>query len=51
MLRILREHAQSWMLRAILILVALSFVLFFGGYAYFREKKVTYVAKVNGATD
>jgi peptidyl-prolyl cis-trans isomerase D len=38
------------MLKAILILVALSFVLFFGGYAYFREKKVTYAAKVNGVT-
>jgi peptidyl-prolyl cis-trans isomerase D len=50
MLRILREHASSWMLKAILILVALSFVLFFGGYAYFREKKVTYVAKVNAVT-
>jgi peptidyl-prolyl cis-trans isomerase D len=50
MLRILREHASSWMLKAILILVALSFVLFFGGYAYFREKKVTYAAKVNGVT-
>lgn len=50
MLRILREHAQSWMLKAILILVALSFVLFFGGYAYFREKKVTYAAQVNGVT-
>lgn len=50
MLRILREHAQSWMLKAILILVALSFILFFGGYAYFREKKETYVAKVNRTT-
>lgn len=50
MLRILREHAQSWMLKGILIVVALSFVLFFGGYAYFREKKVTYVAKVNSTT-
>jgi peptidyl-prolyl cis-trans isomerase D len=50
MLRILREHASSWMLKAILILVALSFVLFFGGYAYFKDKKVTYVAKVNDVT-
>ncbi len=47
MLRVLREHASSWMLKAILILVALSFVLFFGGYAYFKDKKATYVAKVN----
>ena len=50
MLRILREHASSWMLKAILILVALSFVLFFGGYAYFKDKKVTYAAKVNEVT-
>src|SRR4030042_4925023 len=50
MLRILREHASSWMLKAILIVVALSFVLFFGGYSYFREKKETYVAKVNSVT-
>ena len=50
MLRILREHASSWMLKAILILVALSFVLFFGGYAYFKDKKVTYVAQVNEVT-
>ncbi len=50
MLRILREHASSWMLKAILLLVALSFVLFFGGYAYFKDKKVTYVAKVNEVT-
>jgi peptidyl-prolyl cis-trans isomerase D len=50
MLRILREHASSWMLKAILILVALSFVLFFGGYAYFKDKKVTYAAKVDGVT-
>jgi peptidyl-prolyl cis-trans isomerase D len=50
MLRILREHASSWMLKAILIVVALSFVLFFGGYSYFKEKKETYVAKVNSIT-
>ena len=50
MLRILREHASSWMLKAILIVVALSFVLFFGGYSYFKEKKETYVAKVNRVT-
>jgi peptidyl-prolyl cis-trans isomerase D len=50
MLRILREHASSWMLKAILIVVALSFVLFFGGYSYFKEKKETYVAKVNTTT-
>jgi peptidyl-prolyl cis-trans isomerase D len=49
MLRILREHATSWMLKAILILVAVTFISW-GGYSFFREKKVTYVAKVNGAT-
>ena len=49
MLRILREHASSWMLKGILILVAVTFISW-GGYSYFREKKVTYVAKVNGVT-
>jgi peptidyl-prolyl cis-trans isomerase D len=49
MLRILREHATSWMLKAILILVAVTFISW-GGYSFFREKKVTYVAKVNGVT-
>ena len=47
MLRILREHATSWMLRGILILVAVTFVSW-GGYSLIREKKVTYAAKVNG---
>ena len=49
MLRILREHATSWMLKALLILVAVTFISW-GGYSFFREKKVTYVAKVNGVT-
>ena len=47
MLRILREHATSWMLRALLILVAVTFISW-GGYSLIREKKVTYAAKVNG---
>jgi peptidyl-prolyl cis-trans isomerase D len=47
MLRILREHASSWMLKGILILVAVTFISW-GGYSFFREKKVTYAAKVNG---
>jgi peptidyl-prolyl cis-trans isomerase D len=47
MLRILREHATSWMLRGILILVAVTFVSW-GGYSLIREKKLTYAAKVNG---
>lgn len=47
MLRILREHATSWMLRGILILVAVTFISW-GGYSYFRERKPTYAAKVNG---
>jgi len=46
MLRILREHASSWMLRAILILVAVTFISW-GGYSLIREKKLTYAAKVN----
>ena len=49
MLRILREHASSWMLKGILVLVAVSFISW-GGYSYFREKKVTYAAQVNGVT-
>jgi peptidyl-prolyl cis-trans isomerase D len=49
MLRILREHASSWMLKGILVLVAVTFTSW-GGYSFFREKKVTYVAKVNGTT-
>lgn len=47
MLRILREHASSWMLRGILILVAVTFISW-GGYSLIREKKLTYAAKVNG---
>jgi len=47
MLRILREHATSWMLRGILILVAVTFISW-GGYSLIREKKQTYAAKVNG---
>jgi peptidyl-prolyl cis-trans isomerase D len=47
MLRVLREHASSWMLRGILILVAVTFISW-GGYSLIREKKVTYAAKVNG---
>ena len=49
MLRILREHASSWMLKGILILVAVTFISW-GGYSYFREKKVNYAAKVDGVT-
>jgi len=47
MLRILREHATSWMLRGLLILVAVTFISW-GGYSLIRERKVTYAAKVNG---
>ena len=49
MLRILREHATSWMLRGILILVAVTFISW-GGYSLIREKKQTYAAKVNGVS-
>jgi peptidyl-prolyl cis-trans isomerase D len=49
MLRILREHASSWMLKGILVLVAVTFISW-GGYSFFREKKVTYVAKVDDVT-
>jgi peptidyl-prolyl cis-trans isomerase D len=37
------------MLKGILILVAVTFISW-GGYSYFREKKETYVAKVNSIT-
>ena len=47
MLRILREHATSWMLRGLLVLVAVTFISW-GGYSLIRERKVTYAAKVNG---
>ncbi len=47
MLRILREHASSWMLKGILLLVAVTFISW-GGYSFFREKKVSYAARVNG---
>jgi peptidyl-prolyl cis-trans isomerase D len=49
MLRILREHASSWMLKGILVLVAVTFISW-GGYSYFRKKEETYVAKVNSVT-
>ena len=49
MLRILREHATSWMLRGILILVAVTFISW-GGYSLIRERNVTYAAKVNGTS-
>ncbi|MGA2468042.1 MAG: SurA N-terminal domain-containing protein [Thermodesulfobacteriota bacterium] len=47
MLRILRENASSWLLRGILILVAVTFISW-GGYSLIRERKQTYAAKVNG---
>ncbi|MCX8118425.1 MAG: SurA N-terminal domain-containing protein [Desulfobacterota bacterium] len=46
MLTILRKHATSWMLRGLLLLVAVTFISW-GGYSFFREKKYDYVAKVN----
>ncbi|OGP71622.1 MAG: hypothetical protein A2W09_08860 [Deltaproteobacteria bacterium RBG_16_50_11] len=46
MLRVLREHATSWMLRGLLILVAVTFISW-GGYSLIREKKQTYAAKVD----
>jgi peptidyl-prolyl cis-trans isomerase D len=46
----MREFASSWALKAILGLVVLSFIGFFGGYSHFRDKNVTYAAKVNGVT-
>ncbi len=47
MLKILRENASSWLLKGILLLVAVTFISWGGSYLL-REKKVTYAAKVNG---
>ncbi len=47
MLRILRKHASSWMLKGILILVAVTFISW-GGYSFIRGKRDDYVARVNG---
>jgi len=47
MLRVLRERKASWILRALLIGVAVSFVSW-GGYSLIRERKPTYAAEVNG---
>lgn len=49
MLRILRERKASWILRILLLLVAVTFISWGGSYLL-REKKVTYAAKVNGET-
>lgn len=47
MLTILRKHATSWMLKGLLLLVAVTFISW-GGYSFFREKKYDYAARVNG---
>lgn len=47
MLKILRENASSWLIKGILILVAVTFVSWGGSYLL-RDKKETYAAKVNG---
>lgn len=49
MLRILRKHASSWMLKGILVFVAVTFISW-GGYSFIRGKRHDYVAKVNGIT-
>ncbi len=46
MLTILRKHATSWMLRGLLLLVAVTFISW-GGYSFFREKTEDYAARVN----
>jgi peptidyl-prolyl cis-trans isomerase D len=48
MLKILRENASSWLIKGLLILVAVTFVSWGGSYLL-RDKKVTYAAKVDGA--
>ncbi len=47
MLTLLRKHASSWILKGLLLLVAVTFISW-GGYSFFREKKYDYAAKVNG---
>ncbi len=49
MLTVLRKHATSWMLKGLLLLVAVTFISW-GGYSFFRDKKHDYAASVNGAT-
>ena len=46
MLYLMRKHAASWMIKAVLILVALSFVVW-GGYRM-RENRMIRIASVNG---
>ncbi|MDP3016443.1 MAG: SurA N-terminal domain-containing protein, partial [Deltaproteobacteria bacterium] len=48
MLTVLRKHATSWMLKGLLLLVAVTFISW-GGYSFFRDKKYDYAASVNGA--
>ena len=48
MLYLMRKHATSWMIKVVLILVALSFVAW-GGYRI-REQRLIRVATVNGDT-
>jgi len=47
MLTILRKHATSWMLKGLLLLVAVTFISW-GGYSFFRKEKYNYAAKVDG---
>jgi peptidyl-prolyl cis-trans isomerase D len=47
MLRILRERKASWILRILLLLVAVTFISWGGSYLL-REKRLTYAARVNG---
>lgn len=46
MLTLLRKHATSWMLKGLLLLVAVTFISW-GGYSFFRDKKYDYAAMVN----
>lgn len=47
MLTVLRKHATSWMLRGLLLLVAVTFISW-GGYSLVREKKQDFAARVDG---
>lgn len=48
MLSLMRKHAQSWIIKAALFVIAIVFV--FWGVGSFRSERATRLAKVNGKT-
>ncbi|MEJ2137438.1 MAG: SurA N-terminal domain-containing protein, partial [Desulfofustis sp.] len=47
MLRLMRKHATSWLIKVFLFAIVIVFI-FWGGYSY-TEKKASRVAVVNGS--